>query len=300
MINEDYIRELNELITQYKESPHDNLIERIEYYLQILVYQSWSVKSNLRLIENPNRFFKSEEMRKYRSKFSSDNAFTKYHLMIPLLMYLFINHNKTRPALETSLDFMAINKDLLNPGDFAKTKTGAQRFITNTRFASLELRNYGLLRSDRKHFYKFWSLSPLGILAAAQMFFDSSKGKLKTNIHGFSWDKVSEFPPLVISFYSGKVLIKENFNELLQFIFTEDVLIKHFELYHDKFVNFITNLQKALDKTNLSNTEDKKELKNYINTLNSDEEFSKFADSIILRKDIAVNMQVIKDILNSV
>lgn len=300
MINEDYIRELNELIAEYKESPHDDLLETIEYYLQILVYQSWSIKSDLRIIDKPSRLFRSDEMRDYRDMFSASNAFSKYHLMIPLLMYLFINHNSLHSALETSLSFMHISKDILHPGDFAKTKTGAQRFITNTRFASLELRNYGLLRSDKKHFYKFWSLSPLGILVAAQVFLDSLKGKMKTNINSFNWDKVSEFPPLVINYYSSAVLKKENFDELLKFIFTEDVLIDHFQLYHDKFVDFITILNKAIDKTNPSNKEDIAELKNFINSLNSDEEFSKFADSIILRKDIETNMQVIRDILKSI
>ncbi len=300
MINEDYITELNQTIAAYYVLEDNDLIERIDYLLQIIEYQLWSIKSDLRLIENPNNLFRSDEMRNYRNMFGPDNAFSKYHLMIPLLMYLFINHNSLHSALETSLSFMKVNKDILHPGDFAKTKTGAQRFITNTRFASLELRNYGLLRSDKKHFFKFWSLSPLGILVAAQMFLDSHKGNLKTNIRSFDWDKVSEFPPLVIGFYSGKVLIKENFNELLKFIFTEDVLINHFALYHDKFVNFINTLQKAIDKTNPSSKEEKNELKSYINTLNSDEEFSKFADSIILRKDIETNMQVIRSILKSI
>jgi hypothetical protein len=56
--------------------------------------------------------------------------------------------------------------------DFEKTKTGATRCFTNTRFAANTLRDYGLLKFTKEELYKTWMLSPIGIIVALKLLKD--------------------------------------------------------------------------------------------------------------------------------
>lgn len=83
--------------------------------------------------------------------------------------------------------------------DFKKTRTGVLRCFTNTRFAALTLRDYGLLRFTKKEAYKTWVLSLPGILVA-------SKGMEEKN-----WDIPAFKRELYFDLHSD---IRNAFNEL--------------------------------------------------------------------------------------
>ncbi|MCF8239740.1 MAG: hypothetical protein K9J16_00030 [Melioribacteraceae bacterium] len=298
MIDESLIKKLNQLSEEFLITKNSSLIESIEYFFQKLTYQTWDTKYKLLLIENPDKQFFSNEMKIFRAAFSSDNAFTKYHLIIPLLIYLFVNHNIRKPALETSLNFMFQSKDHLRPGDFAKTKTGVQRFITNTRFASLELRNLGLLRSDKKHFFKYWSLSPFGILVAAQLYTDFRNHYNLDYFRDQNWAVASIISRNILLSYTSKVSSKEIISQLFSAILEDEVISEHFDLASEKFFVFEKVIKSVLEEGYNTKKQNTKNLVEFINSVNSDNELSKFADSIILKKDIDINMSVVFNILS--
>ncbi len=86
-----------------------------------------------------------------------------------LLIYLLRNYQHKQNVLNIINNF--INKLWAHLGklDFKKTKTGVMRCFTNTRFAALTLRNYGLLKFTKEEAFKTWSLSLIGMIVAAKV-----------------------------------------------------------------------------------------------------------------------------------
>lgn len=86
-----------------------------------------------------------------------------------LLIYLLMNHRNKQNVLNIINNFINKIWNHLGPLDFKKTQTGVMRCFTNTRFAALTLRNYGLLKFTKEEAFKTWSLSPIGMIVAAKV-----------------------------------------------------------------------------------------------------------------------------------
>jgi hypothetical protein len=99
-----------------------------------------------------------------------------------LLRYLLYRHNNRYGSVYDIINnFIRMIWDHLELLDFKKTRTGVLRCFTNTRFAALTLRDYGLLRFTKKEAYKTWVLSLPGILVASKV------------MEGKNW----EIPPVI-------------------------------------------------------------------------------------------------------
>lgn len=86
-----------------------------------------------------------------------------------LLIYLLMNYRNRQDVFKIIESFISKIWDHLGPLDFKKTKTGVIRCFTNTRFAALTLRNYGLLKFTKAEAFKTWSLSLIGMIVAAKV-----------------------------------------------------------------------------------------------------------------------------------
>lgn len=86
-----------------------------------------------------------------------------------LLVFLLMNYRNRQDVYDIIDSF--INKVWSHLGtlDFKKTRTGVIRCFTNTRFAALTLRNYGLLKFTKAEAFKTWSLSLIGMIVAAKV-----------------------------------------------------------------------------------------------------------------------------------
>lgn len=290
MIDHNIVEKINRLEIEYLKTKNKHIIEKIEALFQELTYQIWDTKANIQFIENPNGQYDFTESDEYKNKFGSKNAFSKYHLIVPLLLYLFVNHNKEESALETALGFMSVSKDFLKHGDFAKTKTGAQRFVTNTRFASQILREFGFLRSDKDHFYKYWSLSPFGILVASQFYFDLRNSNSLNFFKRLSWQSANLESRNIISELIDRVLSRNSIPFIMNEIMEEEVVSEHLDLTRRKFTEFVKIIKNVLQEGYRPNNQNTQRLISFINSINSDEELSSFADSIILKKEININL----------
>lgn len=287
-----------ELIAEYESTKDRTILTRIEYLLKLNEYHTWELKHHLKIIEYPNKFSRDEKIKEYKQIFDCSNAYSKYHLMLPLLMHLLLNYNNQQAALETSLSLMNESKDYLKAGDFAKTDTGVQRFITNTRFASLELRNMGLLRSDSKHFYKNWQLSLYGILVAGYIYINL-QNDIKIDIYKeYTWYKAKESAQLLI-INTIQNITSENLQKLFTYLFDEKIVADYLGLYSDTFLEFVKRLIAALNKSNKNNSKEKEELVAFLQSFHKDAEYTKLANAIVLRKDILVNMKTVYDIIDN-
>ncbi|MEJ5350691.1 MAG: hypothetical protein WHS65_03770 [Melioribacteraceae bacterium] len=290
---------INELVIEYKNSKNPKLLEEIELQLKLLEYQSLVLKYKLRIVENPNLSIENQQLKEYECLFGYSNAYSKYHLIMPLMIYLFVNHKQNKPALETALNFMKDNEAFLKEGDFAKTKTGVQRFITNTRFASLELRRFGLLRSDDKHYYHTWELSLFGILIAGSIYFDY-KYSLADNYFKTNFDKDNAYLSFqkILHKYTEQLLEHKKFYWILNNILEDEVIVNYLDLYERKFLQFASTIMNVLKDGYKLKNQSTQEFINMLNNINADREISKLADSIVLKKNIEVNLNDIFEIIN--
>ncbi len=290
--------QINNLVVEYFSKKDNSLLYQIEYLLKIQEYEAWKLKYDLRLIEFPDKFRKNKNVKNFESMFHHSNAYSKYHLILPLLVYLFENHKSSKSALNTSLSFMSSSKEYLKPGDFAKTKTGVQRFITNTRFASLELRNLGLLRSDSRRFYKYWELSLFGILLAGYIYLDYKNNLSNAFFNNFNWLEAKKSSFLVLDHYIALSQKPNNLEELFKSLFEEEIVSSYFQLYNRNFITFTKHIRKVIADNYNIRKQSTKDLVLFLNIINSDSEISKLADSIILRKDIMVNLNDVYKIIS--
>lgn len=299
-MNADIVNEINNLVLEYKRNHNSEILKEIQIKLKLLEYQTWLLKYDVKIIEDTRlKIGNDDELKIYEKMFSHSNAFSKYHLIIPLMLYLLAHHRENQPALTTSLSFMNKCKEFLKEGDFAKTKTGVQRFITNTRFASLELRKFGLLRSDYKHYYHTWELSLFGILIAGCIYYD-----FKNNLahyffkNHFSNEKAYESFLLILKHYIEQLLEYKKFREILDSILEEEVIMEFLELYEKNFLQFAKTVNLVIENGYKPKEDSTKKLIKLINSINADREISKLADSIILKKDIEINMEYVYNLLN--
>lgn len=86
-----------------------------------------------------------------------------------LLTFLLLHHGTVSKVYDIIEGFVDKVWDSLDAMDFKRTKTGVVRCFTNTRFAALRLRDYGLLRFTQNEAYKTWTLSLPGFVAASKL-----------------------------------------------------------------------------------------------------------------------------------
>lgn len=98
-----------------------------------------------------------------------------------LLMFLLLYHRNEYEVYEIIEKFIEKIRPELTILDFKKTKTGATRCFTNTRFAAHTLRNFGFLRFTQREAFKTWVLSLPGFLVASRVIEDSKKWSIDSN-----------------------------------------------------------------------------------------------------------------------
>jgi len=296
-MDKEIIDQIFLLVEKYKESKDSATLKEIERLFLILSYQTQLLKYHLRLVENPNYNFGGSEIEKYERFFSHKNAFSKYHLIIPLLLFLFKYHKNRQPALVTSLGLMEESKGFLRAGDFAKTKTGVQRFITNTRFASNELRKYGLLRSDRKAFYHVWELSIFGILCAGYMYLRDYEFFRENALNRNTRSEVKKETDRFIMQYMARIRNSKEVEEIIEGILDDDVVPEYLNLFDTSFIKFKNMLIDAISDKFHKDRESTMRFNEFLYSVNSNKQISKLADAIMLKKDISVNMDVVYRLL---
>lgn len=234
-MDSELIERINDLSIKYLSNNNPRLLNELKETLKLLEYQSWIVKYKLRIIDNPQEKdieYVPNKLKEYQWLFSCDNAHSKYHLVIPLMIFLFSKYGNFKPVLDTSLEFMNSCKVYLKEGDFAKTKTGVQRFITNTKFAALELRKFGFLRSDSDHYFKSWELSLFGVLIAGAIYFEY-KNEISESFFTHRLSNNSAYDAFRgIIFHSIENLCShKQFEDILNTILDDEIVSNYFSKY---------------------------------------------------------------------
>jgi hypothetical protein len=240
------------------------------------------IKYDLRLIDIRNYKDEEKEQLKLFPDFFADLldipdqqflAHVKQNaLPIPLLLFLFYNHNKNMTALTSSAVLMDTVKPYLHEGDFQHLKSGSIRFITNTRFASDHLRRYGLLRTSEKEKYKYWQLTLFGTIIAAMIFEDDKFEFPENNIYQTNQYFLSN----TLYKYTNLLLKNNGFEQLLKRIFADEIVNEIYSLKHD-FISFLAELLHIIKKT-------KKDQKEFFNKYGA---FLKQIDDKVFAKDFA-------------
>ena len=127
------------------------------------------LQGNLEVVGSKIKFTAPDKRKKMGS------GTTPIRLQPKLLLYLLYRHNNGyEPVYNIIEHFIKVIWESLDILDFKKTRTGVLRCFTNTRFAALTLRDYGLLRFTKKEAYKTWVLSLPGILVASKVMEENS------------------------------------------------------------------------------------------------------------------------------
>ena len=148
-------------------------IALIENLLQVLKYKHRALESKLTFEE----FIQSDisvdggiiKLRAPSLRREPGSGTPPILLQPNLLMYLLLFHHQAYSVYDIIENFVHRIWDQLNLVDFKHTRTGVIRCFTNTRFAALTLRNYGLLQFTKKEAYKTWVLSLPGFLVASRV-----------------------------------------------------------------------------------------------------------------------------------
>ena len=85
----------------------------------------------------------------------------------------------------------------------------------------------------------------------------------------------------------------------MNYLFDEKIVSNYYDLYEQNFISFTNHVIKVLRDNYNTKKKSTKDLIHFLDQINQDKEISKLADSIILRKDISVNLSDVYNILNS-
>ncbi len=194
-----------------------------------------------------------------------------------LLLYLLYRHQYGYEAVYDIIDnFIKLIWDHLDMLDFKKTRTGVLRCFTNTRFAALTLRDYGLLRFTKKEAYKTWVLSLPGILVASKV------------MEGNNW----EIPPVIQGQYHFDLHtdIRNAFTELqtydkfvqrLASVCKPDTkLFMDFKEGSKRSYSLMADYWQILQDTSISAAERKKKSTAKLKQINQDQEIRAFFDEL--------------------
>lgn len=295
----ELVKQINDLTLDVLRNKNTSDSQIIQRKLIRLENQINLLRFKLKIIEDPELRLADEEFSDYNFITSHHNALTKYHLAIPLLLYLLQNHKKKESAYLTSIGFMNESINFLKEGDFANLMTGSQRFITNTRFAADILRRYGLLRSDKKSFYKIWELSLFGLILASNVYKNLSKNIspeiLDSNDrHSVEWKTFK-----ILEKYSITSNSLEKFWKIVEYVKEEKEVLHFDNSIKEYFDKYILLFDEVMNKGSLSRKNNStKDFLNLISSINSDNSISLLVDSLILREEIKLNMQQVHKILS--
>ena len=290
------IDNINDLVVEYLSTNKKYLLKEIQKKIIRLDFQKQILIHKIKLIEDP-KLKEIEEFNSYNELFSHFNALTKFHLVIPLLLYLFLNHRKNEPAYESCVGLMELSKDYLKEGDFDKSKTGGIRFITNARFASIELRKYGLLRSDSRTYHKIWELSLFGIVVAANIYKDMLASIPAEYLYKNDRYAAQNQTEAIIKYYCNRTEAYEKFKGIIDYVKGESLINFQYEYFYDLYIRYVNLYVSTMDNNFKRNRKSTKAFLNFLSTVNGDKQFSKLADAVILRKDIQFNMNKVYKIL---
>jgi hypothetical protein len=119
---------------------------------------------------------------------ASNKPVDQHGMFFPLLMFLLVRSsddftkgrkNVTQePVFDIITRYVDEIKSNLSLSDFVRTKTGAVRSFTNTRFAARRLRELGMLKYTRREAFKTWELSISGIIVASTLYEPGWRKKL--------------------------------------------------------------------------------------------------------------------------
>ena len=152
----DFLERIIEVVRYFKEYSRNKMdLEKLKDY-----EYDFLENGKIRILPGSNKYFNKLSQQPRKS----------IELQIPLLIFLLVYDKKDRSVLHIIENFINEFRYYLHPRDYERTRTGAKRCFTNTRFAARELRNYGLLKFSQKEAYKTWELSFLGLLVASILY----------------------------------------------------------------------------------------------------------------------------------
>ena len=295
-MDKDLIDQINELAEKYQKYPDKDLHDLIDQKLFMLDFQQQILRFKLKVIPKEiNKSYVAEHCG-YSDKFSDTNAFATHQLIIPLLLYLLEKHKSKLPAYETSLNFMKKLEPYLKEGDFYLHKTGSLRFITNTRFASDRLRDFGLIRSDMDTYYKIWELSFFGALVASIMYKTNFKAFSDPNFIKHSYID-NHFVDMILAHYFNSMNDTMILNDLFDFVLEEEEILKLKDNLNQKVKEFRNVALKYIGYNPNSRKTYGKDFLDFLHNSNNDKLMSKFNDAIVLRNELDVNMKTVMTIL---
>lgn len=297
-MNTNLVNEINELVVSYFMNKEDSVLAELDYKLRLHELQIQLLKAKVQLVENPEATFATAEYTTLAHQLSHGNAFKQHELLIPLLMYLFKHHHEIKPALGTALRFMKDSADYLRPGDFGKTRTGVQRFLTNTRFAVMTLRNLGLIRSGSHKYNKNWELTIFGILLSGNMLIDGY-GEFQREIQESEGILTEGAVFTILGKYLNQLGTPEAITRLTNYIFSDPIVDEQLSIYTDRFHEFISQLREMSKRIKSPMKDIDTVFSSYIKQINNDPNVSLLADSILLKKELDVSMARVYRILTS-
>jgi hypothetical protein len=148
-------------------------IDTLDRLVELLRYQARHFENNVRLedvVEGELEAAQSKlDVRFACNPIASNFGTPPVRLQPELLLFLLLHHKEQHDIFDIIDRFIGRLYDSLSVYDFARTQTGVTRCFTNTRFAALTLRKYGLLKFTQTVAYKTWVLSLPGFVVAARV-----------------------------------------------------------------------------------------------------------------------------------
>lgn len=142
----------------------------------------------------------------------------QHGMFFPLLMFLLVRSKDVKkkkhsevgePVFDLIARFIDEIKPNLSLTDFVRTKTGAMRCFTNTRFAARRLRELGMLKFTQREAFKTWELSITGIIVASTLYEPDWRKKLDLMDGWISQKALSaRIREILLSLYSPEIFLK--------------------------------------------------------------------------------------------
>jgi len=111
-------------------------------------------------------------------------------------------------------------------------------------------------------------------------------------------DKAYQFFLEVLNKYTKQLYERDKIRKILESILDDSVISEFLGLYEKRFLEFAKKIELVTNNGFKPAGGYTRELINMLNSINADREITKLADSIILKKDIEVNMKDIFNIIN--
>ncbi len=205
-------------------------------------------------------------------------------LQIPLVTYLLLTFQKQQQILTLIHSFIREIRMNMTPYDFQKTQTGVTRCVTNTRFASLSLRDAGLIKFTHKEAFKRWELSFLGIIVAVMLYEYNWRDGLESGEHGGSSRWLSKDLRYAIDF----VTKPSNFEQIMQKICKNSgVRMNVADYISDSLTRSIRKYNELVLFSDMNKKDRVKSINQFINELENLTVVKKFMEIVSFRYDMA-------------